>query len=95
MSESSWNWSDLHTGLRVVDVAGRVLGRVRDADPTTDHIDVTLRERIARKFDAPGRIVAIPFGDIVDADDHEVTLSEEAPFILHPERRPDPHDSAF
>lgn len=94
MTESSWSWLDIQAGLPVVDLHGRVLGRVHHVDVDARHVSVRLSRGIARRFDAPARVL-VPTDDIVDADDHEVTLNEEAAFILHPEQRPDPHDSAF
>lgn len=84
MTETSWEWPDT-LGLKVYDVNGFALGRV--AATHASGIDVALSERAAKRLHAFGRVVGVPFADVVDADEHEVTLREEGRFVVHPRDR--------
>ena len=82
-----WSYGPNLVGDRVYDVNGRRIGRVAGVHPETASFDVELNGRAARTLHARGRFVRIPFRDVVDADDHDVTLDEEARFLVHPELR--------
>jgi hypothetical protein len=71
-------------GLPVVDVLGARIGRVARADAA--ELDVALSPRAARRLGV--RELRVPAYDVIDVDDHEVTLREEAELLAHPERAP-------
>lgn len=81
-------------GLPVIDVNGRTMGHVVDVDPAHASMDVELTAREARRQDASEHVVPVALDMIVDADDHAVTVREQAAFLVHPDQRPDPHETA-
>lgn len=85
MDESSWTWPEMR-GLPVHDVNGARLGRVHDAHDGV--LRVTLDEAVARRLDVRGTLLIVPFREITDADDHDVTLREEGVYLAHPGSRP-------
>ncbi len=87
MSESSWEIPKSVVGTRVYDVNGERLGRVAEVDPVRRELKVEIAPREALRIDAPSAYARIAFDEIVDADENEVTLREEARSLVHPERR--------
>jgi len=78
-------------GLPVLDVNGTFVGRVSAIEPGA--LDVALRGRVARKLHAPEHL-HVPLREVIDADDHAVTLREEAAYLARPETRPRDADGA-
>lgn len=75
----------------VFDVNGQRIGHAvlaREADDELLSFDVELVEKLRLQWRAPER-VTIPAEDIV-ATDIQVTLAEDARYIVHPEQAPAP-----
>lgn len=75
----------------VFDVNGRRIGHATLAREAMDELlsfDVELDPRLRKLWRAP-RIVTVPATDVI-ATDFQVTLAEDARYILHPEQAPTP-----
>lgn len=71
-----------------VDVNGLVLGRVVLCRSVGDHLvsfDVALAPRARERLAAPAGAVTLHPRDIIDADDHEVTLNDAGEWLVHPD----------
>lgn len=75
--EAAWTWGEDLVGLRVYDVNGKRMGRVAAVEMGA--LDVDLRK---------GGRLRVPLADVIDADDHDVTLRDEARYLARPELRP-------
>lgn len=84
MDESDWEWPPL-VGMPVHDVNGARLGRV--AAVAEGVLRVEVPPGVARRLDLGSHVLEVPLREIVDADDHDVTLREEGRFLAHPEER--------
>jgi hypothetical protein len=82
---ADWSWPPLE-GLPVVDANGVKLGWVDRVEG--DHLRVELRGRVERRLRVASHVLAVPLASVVDADDHEVTLREEAAYLARPEATP-------
>lgn len=72
-----------------VDVNGLVLGRVvlcRSVGDRLVSFDVALAPRAQERLAAPAASVTLHPRDVIDADDHEVTLNDAGERLVHPER---------
>ena len=91
MSSDSWISNAAVAGLLVSDLNGHALGRAASVDPAARHLVVQLAPRVAHRLHADAVLLDVSFADIVNIDDHEVTLAEVGEYLVHPERKP--HES--
>jgi hypothetical protein len=81
-------WGVRVSGLPVVDVNGARLGTVVALEPEGRVLDVELSPSAAHRYRADRGVLQVPVGEVVDVDDHAVTLREEGAFLVHPDLTP-------
>lgn len=84
MDESEWAWPPL-VGVPVRDVNGARLGRV--VEVVGGSLRVEVPRGVAARLALGSGVLEVPLREIVEADDHDVTLREEGRFLAHPEER--------
>lgn len=86
---TEFDWPIHAEGLPVFDLNGERIGSVRELRRETGHVDIRLTPQAALKLGVETTFLDVSYADIIDVDDHAVTLREEARYLLHPTQRPD------